>query len=333
MRKIKKAKISFISLVPRGANRLPVLYKSDGQVEFQTLSKMTDEGELLAVVYAPDMVDSQGDFAEARVIKEMAHGFLKSGGQIDLQHNGKALSKDQAYVAESFIIAKGDERFKDFKDYDGKPVDVTGGWGILIKIEDADLRKLYREGQWAGVSMFGTAQVEHVESKKEDENWLLDSLKKFFGTKTEDDNVDELKELILKMNKRLETLEAEKKAALEKAQKEAEEALKKENEELKKQLEELKKTQEKEVKKTEEKPEEKLARLQKEKEEADKKAEELKKELEELQKASNQPGPADDEDKKKVQDQDLVGLSKEDQKLIELGHKMAEWANKQSLKK
>jgi hypothetical protein len=318
MRRIKKAKITFISLVPKGANRLPVLYKADGQIEFHSLTKMVEQGELLSVVYAPNVVDSQGDIAEAQVIKDMAHDFLKRGGKIDLQHNGEAVSADRAFVAESFIIAKGDERFKNFKDYEGQPVNVTGGWGLVIKIEDPELRKLYREGQWNGVSMFGTAQVEEVAGKSE--NGLLKAVRKFFGKSTEDENVDEIKELLQKMNARLDALEADKKAALEKAQKAAEEAKAKELETLKKQIEELKKSKQQ----TKEKPEEKVARLQKEKEEMEKKAEELKKELEELQKTSNQPK---EKDKKKDEVAGLQTLSKEEMQLVELGHKMAKFVN------
>jgi hypothetical protein len=172
MRRIKKAKIDFISLVPKGANRLPVLYKSDGLVggraAFGTLVKADmDNGEITAVVYAPEFRDAQGDIASADVIKEMAYEFQRSGGQIDLRHDGKALSRDEVYVAESFLVQKGDTRFAGMLDYDGKPVaDLTGSWAVVIKVESEDLRKLYREGKWAGVSMAGAAEV--VETSKED---------------------------------------------------------------------------------------------------------------------------------------------------------------------
>ncbi|RLB78179.1 MAG: hypothetical protein DRH24_14885 [Deltaproteobacteria bacterium] len=328
MRKIKKAKIQFISLVPKGANNFPVLFKADGSIEIRSLTKMQEEGELLSVVYAPGIVDSQGDFADAKVIKEMAYDFLRRGGEIDLQHSGKPLSKEQAFVAESFLIHKGDERFKDFRDYSGKKVDVTGGWGMVIKIEDEELRKLYREGQWNGVSMFGPAQMEEV-AEVEKENALLSLVKKILGQKTEDVDVDEIKEMLSKMNQRLEALEAEKKAALEKLQKEAEEQKQKELEALKKKIEELEKQKKDEKSDEKETPEEKLARLQKEKEEADKKAAELKKELEELQKASNQP--PEDEDLKKSDK--VVSLSKADLELVELGRKMAKAVNAEIEKK
>jgi hypothetical protein len=167
-RRIKKARINHISLVPRGANAMPVFYKSEGngtgRVQFDMLTKAADDfdekGELLAVVYAPEVRDSQGDIASAEVIKEMAYEFARSGKGIDVRHDGESLPKDKAFVAENFIVQKGDPRFENFKDYNGDPVDVTGAWATVIKIEDESLRKNYREGKWNGVSMGGTGEVE-----------------------------------------------------------------------------------------------------------------------------------------------------------------------------
>lgn len=166
MRRITKAKIKHISLVPRGANRFPVIYKAqDETVQFDPLVKMDmDAGEITAIVYAPEHRDSQGDIASAEVIKEMAHEFAKSGEGVDIRHDGKVVSKDQAFVAENFIVQKDDGRFQDIKDYDGNPVDVTGAWAVVIKVDDLDLRKAYRNGEWNGVSMGGTAVVEAEKS-------------------------------------------------------------------------------------------------------------------------------------------------------------------------
>jgi len=158
-RQILKAKIGFISLCPAGANTIQTMYKSadgDKNIDLQVLSKdMTEQGELLCCVYAPDMEDSQGDQASAAVIKDFAYDFAKNGGEIDIRHNEKPLSKEDIFVAETLIIQKGDERFGEMEDYDGDPVDVTGGWGVVLKVENEELRKLYRSGEWGGVSMGG----------------------------------------------------------------------------------------------------------------------------------------------------------------------------------
>lgn len=166
-RRIKKAKIDFISLVPLGANRMPVIYKDDGALEIDTISRMDDKGELLAVVYAPELRDTQGDIASAEVIKEMAYDFIANGAKIDIRHDGKKVEKSRARIAETFIVHKSDTRFQDWKTNDNRPVELDGAWATVIKIDDPELRRLYREGGWNGVSMGGTAVVEH---EKQDES-------------------------------------------------------------------------------------------------------------------------------------------------------------------
>lgn len=160
-RRIQKMKVKYLSLCPRGANRLTTIYKSD-EKEFDTqllVKGMNDAGELTAIVYAPELRDAQGDIASAEVIKEAMYQAAKDGFQIDVRHNNKALGKDKAYVAQSFIVQKDDERFEDMTDYDGNPVDVTGSWGVVLKIDDEGLRAKYRSGEWQGVSLQGPALV------------------------------------------------------------------------------------------------------------------------------------------------------------------------------
>lgn len=170
MRRIKKAKISFISLVPAGANKIAPVYKADGSVTFGTLVKadtLVENGELTAIVYAPNLVDSQGDVADAEVVKQMAYDFIANGAAIDIKHDGKALPPEKARIAETFIVQKTDTRFHNWKDNDGNPVDLEGAWATVIKIDDPDLRKRYKNGEWAGVSMGGTAVVEQQKADVE----------------------------------------------------------------------------------------------------------------------------------------------------------------------
>lgn len=176
-RRIIKASVQFISLCPRGANRCPVMYKEDGQghklIDIDTLVKATpgfdEQGELLAVVYPANLVDAQGDYADEAVVKQMLYDAAKRGEEIDIRHDGKPVGNDRAFVAERFIVQKGDPRFADFKTYEGKPVDVTGSWATVLKIEDPKLREAYRKGEWNGVSMGGTYAVE----KSDDDNSLI----------------------------------------------------------------------------------------------------------------------------------------------------------------
>lgn len=167
-RKIKKALVDYISLCPRGANKLPVMYKSeegDDRMKFTCLTRaekdFEERGLLTAVVYAKGIRDSQGDIVyDDDVIYDMMTSFAKNGRGIDIRHDEKALSKDDIFPVESFQIQENDPRFADYKDYDGNPVDVTGGWGVVFKVENEGLREAYREGKWNGVSMGGSMLVE-----------------------------------------------------------------------------------------------------------------------------------------------------------------------------
>jgi hypothetical protein len=191
MRRIVKAKIKFLSLVPKGANKFPVIYKADdGSFEWATIIKtpenFEDQGELTAVVYAPEQRDSQGDIASGQVIKEMAYEFQREGGAIDILHDGKPIPKDKAFVAETFIVQKNDPRFSEMTDYSGKKVDVTDAWAVVMKIEDKALRKLFKEENWNGISMGGTAEVLQEKSTTDSLEDLLKSFVKRYGNKKDD---------------------------------------------------------------------------------------------------------------------------------------------------
>ena len=184
-RRLKKARIKFLSLCPKGANKMRTILKDDGAFEVRLLSKgMDDNGELNAIVYAPEFTDSQGDFASASVIKDMAYAAARDGVEIDVRHDGKGVGSKRAFVAENFIVQKGDTRFEDLKDYAGKPVDATGAWGVVIKIEDPELRKLYQEGGWKGISMAGEAEVEQ-EKADDVVDRVMDALSKRLETKNQ----------------------------------------------------------------------------------------------------------------------------------------------------
>lgn len=186
-RRILKGMIDYISLCPAGANELSTIYKAadgkESEVHLCCLSKyMTEQGEIINVVYAPEMVDDQGDVASAAVIKDFAHDFMRRGGQIDIKHNEQAVDKNDAFIAESTIIQKGDERFHNVKDIDGDVVDVTGGWGTIIKVNSEDLRAKYRSGEWGGVSMGGAMYYKRASKDDNDDSNLVKLLKELvFG--------------------------------------------------------------------------------------------------------------------------------------------------------
>lgn len=214
-RRILKAFPRFVSLVPRGANKLPVLYKTEDEtVSFNTLVKagadFDEKGEITAVVYAPEVRDAHGDIASADVIAEMSQWFMKSGAKLDVRHEGKALTPEQAFVSENFIIQKGDERFANWKDTDGNPVDVTGGWAQVIKIDDPALRKSYRDGEWQGVSLEGPGVVQVEKTMAEiTADDLSEDLRKQLGITTQPDETMSLEDLQKALAEAMATQKAE----------------------------------------------------------------------------------------------------------------------------
>lgn len=169
--------IQFISLVPKGANRFATILKDDGGLQLEMLVKenasIAENGELVAVVYAPEIRDSHGDIAGQEVIKEAMYDAAQRGVLLDVRHSNVALPRSEAYIAEQFIIQPGDPRFSMMKDYDGQPVDVTGGWGVVIKLVDQELRHRYASGEWQGVSMGGQAVRDTEKQYDEQENMTM----------------------------------------------------------------------------------------------------------------------------------------------------------------
>lgn len=165
-RKIKRAKITHISLCRRGVNHLPVLMKSSGRVQIEMLTKAAKEGIVYSLIYLPDVPDQEGDVASREVIKAMAHDFLANAaevnGGIDIEHNFKVLGPEQVRIAETFIVQKGDPRFEGWKDNSGNPVNPEGSWGMALKVLDPTLRAEFENGTLNGVSMFGHADTEMI---------------------------------------------------------------------------------------------------------------------------------------------------------------------------
>lgn len=167
MRRILHANVKRLALCKRGKNGLTTLFKSDGTAEWATLTKGdATKGEVLAVAYPLGLEDVDGDFADTlAAIESMAHSFMKEGAQLDIEHDGEVLPRDAAYVKESFLIQKGDPRFQEWPTYDGKTINLDGGWAVKLQIDDPDLRAAYQRGDWDGVSLFGPAAVEQVDIK------------------------------------------------------------------------------------------------------------------------------------------------------------------------
>lgn len=216
--KLENLEVSCISLVKSGANKKSIIYKS-GEVVAPNLEreikivKSSDEGMVYAVVYSPDEIDTQGEFADANTIKKAAYGFMKSGftKNIDKEHDFKSVD---AYVAESWLVRKGDPLF---------PNEKEGSWAVGIKLESDELKAAVKSGEIAGISMAGLAnKIEQTTKSERIIDTFLKGLENIFknsktqkGENLEEQNVSEVikngfeanAKAIASMNDRLELLE------------------------------------------------------------------------------------------------------------------------------
>lgn len=103
--------------------------------------KFDDEKQIVyGMVYAPDTLDTYGEYMKAEDIETMAHRYLSSlklDETIDVKHDNVARD---AYPVESFIARKGDPDYPE------------GAWVLGVKVEDADTWAKIKRGELNGFS-------------------------------------------------------------------------------------------------------------------------------------------------------------------------------------
>jgi hypothetical protein len=163
---LKNIKVTHVSLVHKAANRRTVILKADTEdrpdLREVTILKLDAPKKMVfGIVYAPDELDTQGDMAKQDDIELAAHEFMKtlSLHNVDRDHSFK---NEQAFVAESWIVRKGDELFG---------ADKIGSWAVGIKVQDDALWASIEKGDITGLSMAGTA--DKIQLSKSDEGDTL----------------------------------------------------------------------------------------------------------------------------------------------------------------
>ncbi|MGB2864859.1 MAG: XkdF-like putative serine protease domain-containing protein [Sedimentisphaerales bacterium] len=139
-------------LWPSIVGEVPV-EKGDGD-EFEMFApfiKVDKEKQILyAVVYEPNVKDSQGDSADAEQIELAAHQFMKECQTIKIMHKGK--KRDDIDILESYVAPCDCEI--------GEVAVTKGTWLIVLKINDKKLWAACKSGKLTGVSMAGHARSE-----------------------------------------------------------------------------------------------------------------------------------------------------------------------------
>lgn len=182
---ITDAKIQFVSLVDKAANKRQFLIKKEdgGKATFATYGRIVkadaETHYVTGVVYEPMAEDSHGNFMTEAEITKAAYWFAKNGNKVDLQHSFEPL--DGASVVESWI-AKADF------DIDGETI-KKGTWLMTVEVADESVWEGIEKGEITGLSMggLGNYSEEDVEldnvSKQEtsEKKGLLKQLGKMLG--------------------------------------------------------------------------------------------------------------------------------------------------------
>lgn len=148
-KEITDARISFVSLVDKAANKRPFLIvkNEDGKAAFTTYGRIIKSDDnrhfVTGIVYEPMTEDAHGNYMTADEIAKAAFWFAKNGNKVDLQHN--FVSEEGTAVVESWI-AKSD------CDIGGETV-KEGTWLMTIEINDDSLWQSIQNGEITGLSM------------------------------------------------------------------------------------------------------------------------------------------------------------------------------------
>lgn len=153
MAKIIDLVVKAISLVDRPANKKPLYVKSaegdyyEKSLRFDIRKKDAIEGIAYGVIYEPDAVDTQGDWADAETIRRASHDFMEMGRQneIDIMHDGRT---GKGVLIESSILRAEDPHYPGVK---------IGAWVGAIKMKGEALARLDEIG---GFSLEGRAHLD-----------------------------------------------------------------------------------------------------------------------------------------------------------------------------
>ncbi len=162
--KLTDLDVTFISLVPKGANKREIIWKSDTElqdkIQFPITKVDEDQRLVYGVVYAPprseDDEDTQGDWMTPEDIKKASHQFMSKARtkNVDTDHS---FEPAPASVVESWLTkVDGDLVDPLFPD------EPEGSWVVGIYIEDDQLWDKIKKGDYNGLSLAGWGMREET---------------------------------------------------------------------------------------------------------------------------------------------------------------------------
>lgn len=177
---ITDAKISFVSLVDKAANKKQFLITkaADGQANFSTYGKIVktdnDSHFVTGIVYEPMSEDAHGNYMTADEIQKAAYWYTKNSNKVDLQHTFKKC--EGADVVESWI-AKSDCKIGDTEI-------KKGTWLMTMEITDTDIWDSIQKGEITGFSMGGIGKYSDTDDDIVEKQNVLQKIAKFLGIDT-----------------------------------------------------------------------------------------------------------------------------------------------------
>lgn len=151
---ISDAKISFVSLVDKAANKKKFLItKAEaGSASFASYGRIVNADAeshyITGIVYEPMTEDAHGNYMTEEEITKAAYWFAKNGNQLDLQHSFEPL--EDAAVVESYV-AKCD------MEINGQSI-KKGTWLMTVEVNDPDVFEAIKKGEITGFSMGGVGK-------------------------------------------------------------------------------------------------------------------------------------------------------------------------------
>ena len=143
---ITDAKISFVSLVDKAANKKQFLITKaeHGSASFASYGRIVnadaDSHYITGIVYEPLTEDAHGNYMTEQEITKAAYWFAKNGNQVDVQHSFEPLEK--AAVVESYVapcdMSVGEQAIK------------KGTWMMTVEVDDPDIFEKVQKGEITG---------------------------------------------------------------------------------------------------------------------------------------------------------------------------------------
>ncbi len=180
---ITDAKISFVSLVDKAANKKQFLItkSENGAASFSTFGRIlkadADSHFVTGIVYEPMVEDTHGNYMTEEEITKAAYWFAKNGNSVDIQHC--FVKCDTVAVVESYV-AKCD------MEIEGQTI-KKGTWIMTAEVTDDEIWDAIQKGDITGFSMggIGVYSEEDVDldtiEKNEGPKGLMKKLAKALG--------------------------------------------------------------------------------------------------------------------------------------------------------